>query len=87
MTVPAATAALTQRGLKLTVGGTTSSPAPHGSIISQIPAANGRVSSGSTVSVIVSNGPAPPTPAKGPDKPKPAKDHGHGHGKAHGPKG
>jgi eukaryotic-like serine/threonine-protein kinase len=92
LTVAAATAALTQRGLKLTISGTTPSPAPRGSITSQAPVANRRVSSGTTVSVIVSNGPAsPPTvpadsPAKGPDKPKPAKGHDHGHGKDHGPK-
>jgi eukaryotic-like serine/threonine-protein kinase len=92
LTVAAATAALTRRGLELTIGGTTSSPSPPGSIVSQVPPADGRVPSGSTVSVTVSNGPAPPATvpsgptAKGPGKPKPANDHGHGHGKDHGPK-
>jgi serine/threonine protein kinase len=92
LTVAAATAALHRRGLELTIGGTTSSPSPPGAIVSQVPPADGRVPSGSTVSVTVSNGPAPPAtvpaapPAKGPGKPKPAKDHGHGHGKDHGPK-
>jgi beta-lactam-binding protein with PASTA domain len=92
LTVAAATAALHRRGLELTIGGTTSSPSPPGAIISQAPPADGRVPSGSTVSVIVSSGPAPPatvpadSTAKGPGEPKPAKDHGHGHGKEHGPK-
>jgi serine/threonine protein kinase len=92
LTVAAATAVLHRRGLELTIGGTTPSPAPPGAIISQAPPADGRVPSGSAVSVTVSSGPAPPatvpadSTAKGPGEPKPAKEHGHGHGKEHGPK-
>jgi eukaryotic-like serine/threonine-protein kinase len=83
LTVAAATAALSRRHLELAIAGTTSSPVAQGSVVSQIPAANRRVSPGSTVSVIVSEGQAPPTtvPAKGPKKPKHAKGHGHGHDK------
>jgi serine/threonine-protein kinase len=85
--VASATAALAERGLRLTVGGTTASPAPPGSIIAQVPAASRRVSPGSTVSVTLSDGPAQPTieqgdsPVQGTSKPKPAKDRGHEHGK------
>jgi beta-lactam-binding protein with PASTA domain len=84
--VASATAVLAERGLRLAVGGTTVSPAPRGSIVAQFPAASRRVSSASTVSVTLSDGPAQPTieqvepPVQGKPKSKPARDHGHGHG-------
>jgi hypothetical protein len=88
--VRSATAALRQRGLDLRIGGTTASSASPGLVVAQSPAANRRTASGTTVSVMLSAGPAQTTqvrvdsPEQAPAKSKPAKHHGNGHGRGHG---